>query len=311
MPEQRPAPARGPRPRGTRAGPGQDYAVENTASTMTGEGRRAAPASPGERHAQVPQEAGQPSDIAHALRRSWLLIAIITVVGAAFLCVAVTVQPTLYTSQALIEISSDNSTPVLTGRSIEVSNDRARVLNTEANVFLSDSVVDPVASTLKRDREWIREHVQVVTAKDSDVLTVNATAGSAAEAQQIAGQLSVSYQKYSQNRGVQELQAQASALQGPIDALKGSLTNLPAAAVDQRAAVGDQLGKLTQQQEQIFAAARVYRGQAQVLSAATLPARPSTMTIPMALAIGGALGLVIGATLAIARRAAANRSRFV
>ena len=211
----------------------------------------------------------------------------------------------VYTSSALVRvILSPSSDPAIASQVGSTGDEVAgRVLSTQREVVLSDSVVDEAAGALGMSADDVRDSVKVTPGRTSDTLSINGIARYASTAQEIAAAVTSAYLAASRDAGQRQLADAAAAMDKQLQVLKEQLKELPSSGADtagqtQRDAVQSQYNALLQQQQGLLAQSAVYPGNTFLLNSATSPSSPSSMSLPVALVLGLGFGLVIGLTLA-------------
>ncbi len=255
---------------------------------------------------------GDQVDPVRALLRSWWLVLACTALGALVVGVGLAQAAPRWTSSTTLLVSSADPSSALTG-SQPGTGDVVRRLTTEARVVMSDAVVDRAATAAGLTPFEVREAVTVAVVEQSDVLSVEATAGSADQAQGLARAVSDSYLALEQENGARPLVAQADALAATIAQLQAELAALPVGrdgSQDTRAAFAAEIADLAQQQARLRVAAELYGGRVSVLTAAQAPGSPSSPGATTGAALGAVLGFAAGVLLALARgRVAARPAR--
>ncbi len=268
---------------------------------------------------------GPRPDLLTALRQRWLLVLLLAVAGALLLGGAQLLRPDVYTSSADV-VWRANGGQVLPELPVADDGDPVRSLSTEAAVVVGDQVMEVAARTADVAADDLREATTVEVQESSNVLVISVTADSAEEARDRAAAVADAYVTGNRERGTASLTAQADALQQQIDTLtrqlddiaaqEARILDLPGGVLDpttgvRRDALVEQLAEASQRQNELRTSAALYTGQADVISGAALPDAPSSRSLPVATALGGALGLLVGVLLAIAlgRRGPRRTSR--
>lgn len=255
-------------------------------------------------------------DPLEAVAASWRLIVVIALLGALCLALLYALTSDRYSSSTTILFrSGDPSSLVGTLPTGFGSGNSDRALNTQADVILSDAVVEPAARAVGSTASAVRRSIEVETGIDSDVLTLSGQANTASGAQRLTAALADAYVSLNRQEGVRFLETQAEALQAPIASLTARLDALTVAGSvtpadeSRRAALVVQLTELTQEQERLRTNAEIYAGQVVVLSAADKPDIPSSPSPTLGAVQGAALSIVLGVLLALARALGGKRLR--
>jgi uncharacterized protein involved in exopolysaccharide biosynthesis len=191
----------------------------------------------------------------------------------------------------------------------------------QRQVVLSDQILDTVADDVDMDAEDVRDGVEVSTKSGSSVLTISATADDAEKAAAVTAAMTSAYVDFARSASAGTVTDQAEILQGSIDRLQNEaaaladevaaanreLSTIPSASAAYGAAqnrasqaftrlsdVTTRLSNLIGQQDELRASADVYPGPASVLRVAETPEAPSSMSVPTAMVLGAALGLLLG-----------------
>ncbi len=203
-----------------------------------------------------------------------------------------------------------------------------RQVSDQREVVLSDAVVSGAADELGMDPDDVRDMLEVEVQTGSSLLVVSATADDADEAVEVSEAVTAAYVEDVRVSGAGALADQADILQGSIDRLTGETATLtadlaaangelaqlpvtsPAYGAAQNRATGlstrltdasAELSDLVSEQESLRASAEAYPGQAFVLRDARTPTGPSSLSLPTALVLGAALGLLLGACVVLYR----------
>ncbi|GEM_PF-2970416 len=247
--------------------------------------------------------AGESMDPVGAAARSWWLVLLATVVGAAAVAGVVALRPVHWTSTAAVAYAQGDPSAALLGSAAAPQGDAVRVLNTQLQVAVGDAVLTAAATSVGADPTAMSDLLTVDLEPDSNVIRLSGTAETAAAAQRVTTAVVEAYVANDQQAGHDQLIARVDAVGVTIDSLNSRLDAYPPTAMQdpRRAAFAGQIAELAQQQEQLRAAAAVYPGHVSLLSAANLPLRPSSPDPRSAGAAGAGLGLVLGLLLAVVR----------
>jgi uncharacterized protein involved in exopolysaccharide biosynthesis len=235
--------------------------------------------------------------------QSWRLIAALVLCAAAIAGVGAWLQPSVYESSASVLWQADAGQSLM-GASSSNPAGAERALGTQVDVVLGDQVMNAAASNLGTDVPDLRAATRVEVKEGADVLLVTATGDSPKEARDRTEAVVDGYVSQNREQGRAVLGAQADALQAPIDSITAqiaALTGTSPTAEARRTALIGQLSELVRQQDEARASALTYGGQVSVLAAADLSGTPSSISMPVALALGGSVGLVGGVLLALLR----------
>jgi uncharacterized protein involved in exopolysaccharide biosynthesis len=248
------------------------------------------------------------------------VVAAATILGAALGGVGSLVTPPEYTSEAHV-LWSPGAAANLDDTVKDDPNLIERQVTDQREVITSDAVMDSAGSVLGMDADALRKVVAVSIDKGSSLLTVSASDDTADSASAVVSAVTTSYVSYVRDNGIQAIRDRADVLQSTIDrqgaelaALNARLTDLtgqlrgvsPTSAAygalqgeiarldTQVGELATRSGEVVEQQESLRAAAEKFPGQAFVVRKASVPKAPSSLSLPTALVLGGALGFVLG-----------------
>lgn len=253
-------------------------------------------------------------------RRAVAIVVSATVLGALVAGAGAALTAEQYTGSA--EVLWDPTVLTTFGGEAPNSPDAIdRQVADQRQVVLSDQVLDPVADDLDMDAEDVRDSVEVSTKSGSSVLTISATADDAEQAAAVSAAMTRAYVDFARAASAGTVADQAEVLQGSIDRLQNEaaaltdqlavanrdLSTIPTASAAYGAAqnrasqafarlsdVTTRLSDLIGQQDELRASVDVYPGPATVLRQAETPEAPSSISLPTALVLGAALGLLLG-----------------
>lgn len=240
-----------------------------------------------------------------ALRRSWFLVVGFGLLVAVLLAGYTTVSGKTYSSSAVLRVCvSCNPDPTSTN---PINEDPARIVATEQALFLSDRVLTATATALGLPPVRIPKVIKVIGGTTTDVLVLEATASTAAEAQHRAKVASETYVAQAADAGKAKLQTDISDIQDQITTAQATAGDVGLTTVAGQAAE-QSLVDLRATLAQLHKALDSYAPTITVTASAYLPASPSSTSPKKAGALGLVIGLVLGAGLALLR--AARRDRF-
>ena len=208
-----------------------------------------------------------------------------------------------YTSETRVTFDVGAAPAVVAGKGNTLSgSDAERALATQADVVTSDEVLGRLQKAMRFSAVSLRRNTTVTLEPGSNILTIAATASTPTRARDLARGLADAYADANRRGGALSLQAQADALQPAVTQVTAQLNAVrgdSAAATASRGSLLNQLGTVTQQQQQLQAAATAYAGQVDVLAAAALPTSPSSPGRYQGAAQGLALGALLGSLNAL------------
>ena len=237
-------------------------------------------------------------------RRKWVVV-LVTLVGAGAAFGLSVVQTKKYTATAEILLQPSQSvqlnqassgSPALTPTDVQ----------TEVQLVTSAPVKAAVAKALGTTQA---PAVSVTPVGQTNVIDVAATDHSASRASRIANSYANSYITFRRNQEVNDLLAAAGQIQSKISdvdtqiaALDAQLATAPASQqaslTAQRTALVNQEAAFKAEQAQFQVTSALQNGGAQVVTPAVTPTSPSSPRPKRDLAIGGAVGLILGIGLA-------------
>jgi capsular polysaccharide biosynthesis protein len=234
------------------------------------------------------------------LRRHWLLLVVLTLLGTVLFSSLLLRRPATYSSDATIELGGNPAQALVT----QTPNyeDPERRVATEIEILLSPPVATRAAELLDAEG-WsinaaaVSQQVTAASQGTSDYIVVSGTATTAHRAQQLTKALVSSYLTYRQQLTHDELTQLQRQLEQRISAAERDLQTLSssggAAVPAQRRAIQLRLEGTTQLLETVGLQLSLGTEDVRLLSDAELPRAPAGGTSPV---IVGALS-VIGATI--------------
>jgi uncharacterized protein involved in exopolysaccharide biosynthesis len=231
-----------------------------------------------------------------AAARFWPVILLSALIMAGAVAGLAAARPPAWTSTESVLYGSDSSS-LLSGAAPSTA-DVQRTLATQAQIVLSDQVLDSAASGLDVPLRELRKDVQVTDLPDSNVLTISVSAASAREAKRRTELVTNGYIAYSTKVARQSLADQAESLSPSIAQLRRQLARVGDTSGDS-SPLTSALSSLVQRQIQLSSAAKAEEGAARVISTAELPETPSSVSTKSAALVGAGIGLVLGFGLAL------------
>ena len=258
------------------------------------------------------------ADYLGMLRRHWWAVLLLTVAGVGGAAAFGHHQPRVYESatSVLVIPTGGQDTNAAGGRTSAMIN-----LDTEAQIVVSTDIATAAQKLLKvaTPPDRLAANVAVTVPPNTTVLTITYSAGSPQEAQSGSHAFAIEYLQIRQSTAQTDLTTQISALDAKVkqysaalSQLSGQLARLPTGDPN-KADLNSQINTLTNQintltsKENALATTQVTAGK--VISDAQLPARPSRPSIPMFLASGALLGLLLGLGTALTRERTDKRVR--
>ena len=253
------------------------------------------------------------------LRRHWWIIALLTAIGIAGALGLARTQSKVYdaTTDVLVMPTSSASANVSGGRTTGTIN-----LDTEAQIVTSADVASDAAKLLKvaTSPDTLASHVSVDVPANTSVMAITYAASTPAMAQAGANAFANAYLANRQASAQADLTNQINAINATIRRQQAALTKVNdslgtlkpdsakyANAQSQRQTLTSQINSLTNKMSSV-ATTTVAAGK--VITGASLPTKPTKPSIPMFLASGAMLGILLGIGLAILRQRADRRVRF-
>jgi capsular polysaccharide biosynthesis protein/Mrp family chromosome partitioning ATPase len=263
---------------------------------------------------------GVPNYGAMLSRRKWLIL------GCTLLGLALAIVYTLTTSKTYTATTSVLVKP--TGPAVVPSNATSSVvaktginLDTEAQLVKSQSVSTAAGQLLKSPLTWrkLAENVTVTVPPNTTVLDISYDAGRAKGAAAGAQAVATAYLKYrvadadrSAKLARSVVQQQINQLLVQLQTTTAKIASLPTNSPDRALAQANQsalVSQISTQQGQLAQLAAPSNDVGSIVSAAAIPGKASTPVLPLDLASGLMLGLLVGLALALFRDRADHRIR--
>jgi len=228
----------------------------------------------------------------------WVVVVVVTALGAAAGWVGGTLRPIQYTSESLFiwdpaSLRYGDSTAYVPDSVSLGSQVEGQVLR-----ILSDSVIDPASKKLGMTTRDIRAALDVSVGSGTSSIIVATVATTPDKALQINQAVTEEYVSQSNATFSAQYEAQAEALQTSIDAVTEQLSKT-ADTLPLANSLATQLTALVSQQQILQAKATAAPTPLKQLRQPTLPTDPSSLS-PLTLAIvGGALGFLIGLAILV------------
>ncbi|MGA9103481.1 Wzz/FepE/Etk N-terminal domain-containing protein [Aeromicrobium sp.] len=240
------------------------------------------------------------SDIVSSVRRHWILVGFISLLGLAVGLLAIFVIPVQYTATASVSVKP------LTADPLSTSTDSTRAVNmaTEEQMARSRRVataaVDRLGADSTLDVQTVIDGTTVETPQDSLVLNIVHSAPTARQAAAVANAVAESYLEVRRTDATQQLELLQSRTQEQIDRLKPLKANPDTEATDPgrrlQGVQADSLGSM------IAELARIDVTPGRFVSRAVAPTHPSTPgAAPLGIA-GLFLGLIVAVPVALTRK---------
>jgi receptor protein-tyrosine kinase len=244
------------------------------------------------------------------LRRHWPVLLSATCLGIAAAAVLSCLQPPVYRSRVALEVQTFNDN-YLDLHNVYPTNapvtDMAGVLQTQAEIFQQDSLLQQVGRTL-RVETWpeyqgardlvgqLRENIRVEPSRNSRVLEIVCEARAAAQAAQLCNTLAelgiaqtVERRQRSARETYESLQPRLEELRDMAGPDRGSRATGKEPDTYRRF-----YDAVVQKASEAWIAARVPQANIRVMGAAEPPRRPYKPNLPLNLVIGTVAGLVLG-----------------
>ncbi len=215
------------------------------------------------------------------VRRHWLAVAALTVLGCVGAAAFVSTSPLTYTATAAVAVTPIKDDPLATASTRAVSTE------TEAQVVTSSSVAERAAGTLgwEGTTASLLRHVQVTTPPDSQVLKISFEADTAAEAATGANAMANAYLGY-----------RTDVAQARLDDISTRLQQQIKAFDDTSATSEDRL--VDQLREQVSQVQATVLNAGQLVSRAQPPQSPGGASPAAVLLAGTLVGLILGVAAA-------------
>lgn len=253
----------------------------------------------------------QLGDYATFLRRQWWLIGLIALLGVGLAAAYTSMQPRVYTSVTEVLVTAtgaDDQSVVANGRTRGEVN-----LDTEAQLVTSTEVTSLARQLLGEEEsgDELANQVRVSVPPNTEVLAIAFTAASPKQARRGAEAIAGAYLANRTDAARAEQAAQRAARDGLLNSLTQSLAEVTGTLADlppesaERAVAQAQVQSLSTQVSLLEAELSqldmtpVTPGR--IITAATLPKAPSSPVLPVNLAGGAMVGLLLGCGLAVLR----------
>jgi Mrp family chromosome partitioning ATPase/capsular polysaccharide biosynthesis protein len=258
------------------------------------------------------------ADYLGMLRRHWWVIGLLLVAGIGGAGLIAHEQPRVYESSTsvLVTPTGVSGANAAGGRTSGTIN-----LDTEAQLVLSTDIATGAQKLLKvtTPPDQLAINVTVTVPANTTVLVITYSAGTPREAQAGSHAFAIAYLQNRQTTAQADLTTQISALDAKVRAYSDSLSQLSnrlatmAKTDPNRADLTSQVATLTGQintltsRENDLATTQVTAGK--IINDAALPAQPSRPSVPLFLASGAMVGLLLGVGVALVRERTDKRVR--
>jgi capsular polysaccharide biosynthesis protein/MinD-like ATPase involved in chromosome partitioning or flagellar assembly len=258
------------------------------------------------------------SDYLGMLRRHWWIVVLLTVAGLGGALAFAHTQPHVYesSSSVLVMPTGTQDTNAAGGRTANMIN-----LDTEAQLVGSMDTAAAAGQLMKVDTPpaQLAANVTVTVPANTTVLTITYASGSPQAAQAGSHAFAAAYLHNRQNTAQADLTGQISALDGKVKQFSDLLAQLSSKVATlqnndpTRADLNSQINSLTNQinalsgKENTLSTTQVTAGR--IISDATLPRKAIRPSIPLFLASGAMVGLLLGLSIAVVRERADPRVR--
>ncbi len=240
----------------------------------------------------------QAPDLLGGLRRSWLVVLVLALLGAAAGAGAALLIPDTYVSQAQVRLVHDSRLDLLedepadTYESVEEANRRMKSAAVSA---LSDDIIAATARDTGISQQEVRDQVTVEPLAGADLLVVSGQADDADTAVELARAVTDNLVDGTRESGRDQLLAGAEDLADQAEDLQAEQ---PAPVPE---ATTELIGQLTARALELRTRAALYEGQAELVTTAQ---RPESATAPdpvRGAGLGLAAGLLVGVAVALLR----------
>ena len=258
------------------------------------------------------------ADYLGMLRRHWWVVLLLAVAGVLGAGAVARAQPKVYESatSVLVAPTGVSGANAAGGRTSGTIN-----LDTEAQLVLSTDIATAAQKLLKvgTPPDQLTANVTVTVPANTTVLVITYAAGSPKEAQAGSHAFAIAYLQNRQSTAQADLTAQISALDAKVREYSAALSQLSsrlatlAKGDPNRADLTSQVATLTSQintltsRENELATTQVVPGK--IINDAPLPVDPSRPSIPLYLASGAMVGLLLGTGVALVRERTDKRVR--
>jgi tyrosine-protein kinase len=240
----------------------------------------------------------RPGVLASLSRYRGIVIAV--TVLAALLCYGLaSLLPVQYKAEAMLILRNPGAPSLVAGSNGPTSDaDRAADIAKQADIATSSLVLTRALRIARSDLslEEVRKVVQVQPSKDSTGITVDATAGSATAARDLANAVGVAYQQISNQsttRDARRSQAGISRLIGQLQAqLDRTAQGVDGAQTPRQQTLSSQIADLKQRQQDIATEVAVNPSGVELFERAPLPDAPSQPKPVLFALLGAVLGAV-------------------
>ena len=258
------------------------------------------------------------ADYLGMLRRHWWLVLLLSVAGVAGGATVAHAQPKVYEAATSVLVSPTGvpGANAAGGRTTGTIN-----LDTEAQLVVSTDIAIAAQKLLKVNTppDQLAANVTVTVPPNTTVLTVTYAAGSPKEAQSGSHAFAIAYLQNRQNSAQADLTGQISALDAKVKQYSATLSQLSGRLATlktgdpNKADVNSQIATLTGQintltsRENDLSTTQVTAGK--IINDAELPAAPARPSVPLFLASGGMVGLLLGVGTGLVRERTDKRVR--
>lgn len=238
----------------------------------------------------------QAPDLLRGLRRHWLAVLLVALLGTAAGAVGSLLVPDTYVSQAQVRVLHDARFDVLEDQpadTYETVDEANRRMASAAVVALSDDVVSDAADELGTSPEQVRERMSVEPLTGADVLVFSGEADDAESAARLAQAAVDSFVTVSREAGAQQLIDGAEDLDGQADELLRDAGDPVPAAITERT------DELYTRAFELRTRAAVYQGLGELVTSAQPPDASAAPGPLRGAGFGLAAGLLAGVALAL------------
>ena len=235
-------------------------------------------------------------DYLRAIRQRWPIVLLVALVVAGTALVLSLLEEERYEARATLLLRDEQRD--LFGEDAQAG-DAERQFNTDVDLIRLSSVAETVARRLELDvtSDQLLQDVTTETNASSDVVELVASADDPRDAALIANVYAQAYVDYRRSTARESL----------ADAAELAAARLEALAPDERDSREGEL--LATRQRELEIAAALETGGVRVVRRATVPSSPASPRPLLSAAVGGILGLLLGALLAVALAFADRRLR--
>ncbi|OLB64155.1 MAG: hypothetical protein AUI10_12300 [Actinobacteria bacterium 13_2_20CM_2_72_6] len=258
------------------------------------------------------------ADYLSVLRRHWWVLFLLVAVGVAGSAAVARTRPKVYeaATSVLVMPTAVQGTNAAGGRTSGAIN-----LDTEAQLVVSTDIAVAAQKLLKiaTPPDQLAANVTVTVPPNTTVLVITYAAPAPKEAQSGSHAFAIAYLQNRQTTAQADLTAQISALDAKVKQYSATLSQLSSrlaglkAADPSKADLNSQIATLTGQvntltsRENELSTAQVTPGK--IINDAQLPTAPSRPSVPLFLASGAMVGLLLGLGAALVRERTDKRLR--